>query len=91
MGADRRAGGEIRRILVVKLSSFGDIVLATGALEAIKRAHPRADLRVAVEDRWSALLSAHPAVDGLIEAPIEVRLTPRRTSSCSRICFADKP
>ena len=39
MGADRRAGGEIRRILVVKLSSFGDIVLSTGALEAIKRAH----------------------------------------------------
>lgn len=77
MRADRRAGGEVRRILVVKLSSFGDIVLATGALEAIKRAHPRADLRVAVEERWSALLAAHPAVDGLIEAPIEVRLTPR--------------
>lgn len=90
MGADRRAGGEIRRILVVKLSSFGDIVLATGALEAIKRAHPRADLRVAVEDRWSALLSAHPAVDGLIEAPIEVRLTPRRIARIHAALAAER-
>lgn len=65
-----------RRILVVKLSSFGDIVLTTGSLRALRRAFPAADLRVAVERRWTPLLASCPAVDGLIVASSRQRLTP---------------
>ncbi|MCC7115467.1 MAG: glycosyltransferase family 9 protein [Burkholderiales bacterium] len=75
MRRERAPAGDVRRILVVKLSSFGDIVLATGAIAALRRAHPNADLRVVVERRWAPLLAACPEVDGLIEASGRVPLT----------------
>ncbi|MCC6378713.1 MAG: glycosyltransferase family 9 protein [Burkholderiales bacterium] len=58
-----------RRILVVKLSSFGDIVLATTALRAMRRAFPETDLRLAVERRWVPVATACPDVDGVFESP----------------------
>jgi ADP-heptose:LPS heptosyltransferase len=64
MGAPRP-----RRILAVKLSSLGDIVLVTASLRALRRAHPDADLRVAVESRFAPLLAACPWIDGVLEAP----------------------
>jgi heptosyltransferase I len=66
-----------RRILAVKLSSFGDVVHATAGLAALRRAFPAADIRVAVERRWAPLLAACPDVDGLLEASSRVPLSPR--------------
>lgn len=65
-----------RRILAVKLSSFGDIVHATPALRALRRAFPDADIRLAIERRWAGLLRSSPYVDGLVEASSRTRLTP---------------
>ena len=66
-----------RRILAVKLSSFGDVVHATAGFAALRRAFPAADIRVAVERRWAPLLAACPDVDGLLEASSRMPLSPR--------------
>lgn len=65
-----------RRILAVKLSSFGDVVHVTPALRALRSAFPRAEIRVAIERRWADVLRALPYVDGLVEASSRTRLTP---------------
>jgi len=54
------------RILIVKLSAIGDVVQALPALEAIKRAHPHADVDWAVEEAASDILAEHPLVDRLL-------------------------
>ncbi len=56
------------RILVVKLSSFGDIVHVTGALRALRRALPQAELTLAVESRWAEVVRNNPNVNALIES-----------------------
>ena len=66
---------EPQRVLVVKLSSLGDIIHATPCLRALRRAYPRAEMVVAVERRWAAVLRSNPNVDRLIEAPSCERLT----------------
>jgi ADP-heptose:LPS heptosyltransferase len=57
----------IRRILIVKLSSLGDVVHATPCLTALRSRFPRASLIWAVERGYADLLRHHPALDGLIE------------------------
>jgi heptosyltransferase I len=57
-----------RRVLVVKLSSLGDIVHATPCLRAMRRAWPAARLAIAVESRFAALVRDSPYVDEVIEA-----------------------
>ena len=47
-----------RRILAVKLSSFGDVVHVTPCLRALRHAFPDADIRVAIERRWADALRA---------------------------------
>jgi len=71
-----RSFGTPRRILAVKLSSFGDVVHATSSLRALRRAFPDADIRLAVERRWAGALRAFPYVDGLVEASSRTRLSP---------------
>ncbi len=70
------AGATPRRILAVKLSSFGDLVHVTPCLRALRIAFPEADIRVAVERRWADVLRALPYVDGVIEASARTRLGP---------------
>ncbi len=79
-----------RRILVVKLSSFGDIVLATTGLRALRRAFPGADLRVAVERRWAPVLAASDDVDGVVEAPDSPALGIRGTLAIARRLAAER-
>lgn len=65
-----------RRILAVKLSSFGDVVHVTPCLRALRRAFPDADIRLAIERRWAGAVRALPYVDGLVEASSRTRVTP---------------
>jgi heptosyltransferase-1/heptosyltransferase-2 len=53
-------------ILVVKLSSLGDIVLAMPSLRALRAHWPEAHISVAVNRAFAPLLSADPAVDHLV-------------------------
>lgn len=57
------------RLLVVRLSSLGDVVMATSVPSSIRRALPGAHVTFLTRARYRALLAHHPAVDRLIEAP----------------------
>jgi lipopolysaccharide heptosyltransferase I len=57
------------RILLVKLSSFGDVLHALPTLEALRAAYPRAHITWLVEAAYAPLLSGHPALDEVWVAP----------------------
>ena len=56
------------RVLIVKLSSLGDVIHATGMLRAIRRALPLARIALAVESRWRDVVRHDPNVDLLVES-----------------------
>ena len=56
-------------ILLVRLSSFGDIVLTTPVIKALRRRYPDASLDFALYDRFNAALSEHPEIDRLLVLP----------------------
>jgi ADP-heptose:LPS heptosyltransferase len=58
----------LRRILVVKLSSLGDVVHATPCLRALRRACPNARIVMAVDRHYTALVRHNHHVDEVIEA-----------------------
>jgi heptosyltransferase-1 len=64
------------RILIVKLSSFGDIIHVTGALRALRQALPHAELTLAVEHCWADVVRENPHVNALIECSSRQRLSP---------------
>jgi heptosyltransferase I len=57
------------RILLVKLSSFGDVLHGLPTLEALRDALPRAHITWLVEAAYAPLLSGHPALDEVWIAP----------------------
>ena len=57
------------RILLVKLSSFGDVLHALPTLEALRAAYPRGHITWLVEAAYAPLLSGHPALDEVWVAP----------------------
>ena len=59
--------GPVQRILVVRLSSLGDIVHATPCLRALRGRFPTADIFVAIEHRFAEVLRESPWIDGLIQ------------------------
>jgi ADP-heptose:LPS heptosyltransferase len=56
------------RILVVRLSSLGDVVRITGLLASLRVALPRAEIVVATGSGAAPLLAMHPAIDRLLLA-----------------------
>ena len=56
-------------ILVIRLSSLGDVLLTMPAVQAIKRANPRTSLAWLVEGSVAGLLRHQPFVDRVIEFP----------------------
>ncbi len=57
------------RILLVKLSSFGDVLHALPTLEALRAVYPRGHIIWLVEAAYAALLAGHPALDEVWLAP----------------------
>ncbi len=57
------------RILLVKLSSFGDVLHTLPTLEALRAAYPQGRITWLVEAAYAPLLSGHPALDEVWEAP----------------------
>jgi heptosyltransferase I len=55
------------RILIVKLSSIGDIIHALPALAAIRRNMPDAEISWVAESRSAEILRGNPMIDHLIE------------------------
>lgn len=57
------------RILIVKLSSFGDVLHALPTLEALRTAYPQARITWLAEAAYGPLLANHPALDEVWPAP----------------------
>ena len=50
--------GNFRRILIVRLSSMGDVIHALPAAEILRQAFPQATIGWLIEERWAELLCA---------------------------------
>lgn len=57
---------EVRKVLLIRLRSIGDTVLATPSLQALKRFLPRAEIDFLVEDWVAPVLAGHELVNQLI-------------------------
>ncbi len=57
---------EVRRVLVVRLRSIGDTVLATASLDALRRFLPQAQIDVLLESWVAPVLEGFDAVDNVI-------------------------
>jgi ADP-heptose:LPS heptosyltransferase len=53
----------MKRILVIKFSALGDVVIAMAALKRIREAHPEAEITVLTTPPYAAFLAASPYVD----------------------------
>lgn len=60
---------DVRRVLIVKLSSIGDVVHALPVSAALKRAHPHLYLAWAVETACADMVCGNPFLDEIIEVP----------------------
>ncbi len=60
---------KVRRVLVVRLRSIGDTVLATPSLIALRRFLPEAQIDILLEDWVAPLLEDFDAVDNVIAVP----------------------
>jgi lipopolysaccharide heptosyltransferase III len=56
----------IRKVLVVRLRSIGDTVLATPSLVALKRFLPNAEVDILLEDWVAPVLKEHPCVSRIV-------------------------
>lgn len=55
-----------RRILVVKMSSIGDVLMATPVARALREAFPHAHLAWAIDQRCAAVVEGNPYLDELL-------------------------
>lgn len=55
----------MNRILVIRLGAIGDVVLATAAVEALRRAFPQAEIEFLLKARFAGLLEADPRISRL--------------------------
>lgn len=55
------------KILIIRLSAIGDILLATPLLRALRQKHPRAQLDFVVKAAFAGVLRHHPEIDHLYE------------------------
>lgn len=60
------AFGELRRILLIRLSSLGDILLMTPLLNLLCATCPRAQIDVLVKAEYRDLLRSHPGIHRLL-------------------------
>jgi len=55
----------VNRILIVKLSSFGDVVQTLPLLHGLRASFPSATIGWAVQKSFASLLHGHPYIDNL--------------------------
>jgi lipopolysaccharide heptosyltransferase I len=69
--------GSRPRILIVRLSAFGDVIHGIPTLCALREAIPNAFIGWIVEGRTGEVLEGHPALDELIKVPRRFWKSPR--------------
>jgi heptosyltransferase-3 len=63
---DSLAGRDVRSIIVFKQRNIGDVLLATPAIHALRRAWPSARIAVAVNSGTEAMVEGNPDIDRVI-------------------------
>ncbi|MCC6355846.1 MAG: glycosyltransferase family 9 protein [Verrucomicrobiae bacterium] len=58
---------DVARVLLVKLTSLGDVIHGTAAMGALQRAFPQAEIAWAVDERFADVPRHHPGVTRVIE------------------------
>jgi predicted lipopolysaccharide heptosyltransferase III len=56
----------MKRILLIRFGSLGDVVLTTPAIRAVRQAFPKAYIAMLVGDRSMGIVSANPRLDEII-------------------------
>ena len=56
----------MNRFLIIRLSSLGDIVHTLPAFAALRRCHPEAKIRWAVETKGKEILDLVPGIDEVV-------------------------
>jgi lipopolysaccharide heptosyltransferase II len=54
------------KILVIRMSSIGDIILTTPLLRCLKKRYPETDITFVVKEQFAVLLSHSPYIDNLV-------------------------
>lgn len=57
------------KVLLVRLSSLGDVVLATAAVEALRQGRPDAELHVLTKPAFAEVFAGHPGVARVVAWP----------------------
>ncbi len=68
----------MERLLVIRFSSLGDVVLLSALLEALRRASPHAEVWLATKELYAPLYRGDPRIDRLVTLPGGAGLTPLR-------------
>lgn len=66
LGPSRWNWNEVKRVLLVRLRSIGDTVLATASVHALRRFLPDAEIDILVEDWVAPVLAEHPFINHVI-------------------------
>jgi heptosyltransferase-2 len=56
----------MRKVLVIRLSSLGDVVLTGPVFETLRKAWPDAEITALTKEAFADVLSGHPAIDRLL-------------------------
>jgi predicted lipopolysaccharide heptosyltransferase III len=66
LGPSRWNWNDVKRVLIIRLRSIGDTVLATPSLAALKRFLPDAEIDILVEDWVAPVLTEHPSIHRIV-------------------------
>ena len=69
-----------RRVLVIKLSSLGDIVHTLPAVAALRKQFPSSQLYWLVKSEWASILEGNPNIDEVLSVDISWKNWPRLIS-----------
>ena len=57
----------MKKILIIRMSSIGDIILATSFLDSVKKKYPNSSIDFLIKKEFSPLLQNHPQINNIIE------------------------
>lgn len=66
---------EFKKILVIRLSSLGDIILSFPLLNILRKKYPAADLHFLTKEKFSEVIMLNPNVDKIIETDKNLSIT----------------
>ncbi len=76
----------LKRILVIKISSLGDIILVIPSLKAIKEKYPQSELTLLVLKKYASLFHGCPFVDRIIGLDSDYKKISSLVNISGRLC-----